>query len=299
MRNMQIASKGVLEPKNNTYALAKNTVVSGRIIGSMNKPESGDETAVIYGANSWKDIYVMEYGPAIESKYGYAAEFDNLSRAFAGDMYDHNYSSANAGTVVADMEEKYQSLKKDIENNYSGDERTERLSELDKTYDIVMEKNVTNALKFALGNESAMNKIRNAFAKIASPGTENWLGLCDEIDAQIERCKSWFEVFKESLAKVHEKPENASYVDSLLKNMTAGLTAVNETKERFTGANNKAAEGVVQEIWNLIEQKGQIYSGYDVGSSDDSGKYQSFLEKKKQSDALDKKLSELLKRLEQ
>ena len=185
---MQISGKGVLEPKNNTYELAKNTVVSGRIIGSINKPESEDETAAVYHpSNSWKDIYVMEYGPAVESKYGYAAEFDNLSRAFAKAVYDHNYSSANAGTVVADMEEKYQSLKKDIENNYSGEERAERLAELDKMYDLVMEKNVTGALKVALGNESAMNKTRIAFAKMASPGTENWLGLCAEIDEELER----------------------------------------------------------------------------------------------------------------
>ena len=296
---MQIPDKGVLEPKNNTYALAKNTVVSGRIIGSINK-QSEDETAAIYHpSNSWKDIYVMEYGPAVESKYGYAAEFDNLSRAFARAVYDHNYSSANAGTVVADMEEKYQSLKKDIENNYSGEERAERLAELDKMYDLVMEKNVTGALAVALGNESAMNKIRIGFAKLASPGTENWLGLCAEIDAELERCKGWFEVFKETLANIHEKPENASYADSLLKKMTAGLTAVNETKEMFTRSNNKAAGGAAQEISDLIEQKAQIYSRSGKVSNDDSEKYQSFLENKKQSDALDKKLSELLKSLEQ
>ena len=296
---MQISDKGVLEPKNNTYELAKNTVVSGRIIGSIN-PESEDEAAAVYHpSNSWKNIYVMEYGPAVESKYGYAAEFDNLSRVFAKAVYDHNYSSANAGTVIADMEEKYQSLKKDIENNYSGDERTERLAELDKMYDLVMERNVTGALKVALGNESAMNKTRIAFAKLASPGTENWLGLCAEIDEELERCKSWFEVFKETLENIHEKPENASYADSLLKKMTAGLTAVNETKERFTGSNNKAAEGAAQEISDLIEQKAQIYSRSGKVSNDDSEKYQSFLENKKQSDALDKKLSELLKSLEQ
>ena len=84
-----------------------------------------------------------------------------------------------------------------------------------------------------------------------------------------------------------------------MKKMTAGLTAVNETKERFTGANNKDAGGTAQEISDLIEQKAQIYSRPGKISNDDSEKYQSFLENKKQSDAFDKKLSELLKSLEQ
>ncbi len=76
------------------------------------------------------------------------------------------------------------------------------------------------------------------------------------------------------------------------------MTGINEKKKGFTQSKGSSVGGTVKEIDDLIEKKAQIYSKSGAVSNDDSEKYQSFLENKKQSDALDEKLSELLKSLE-
>ncbi len=300
----------------NPSSFIKNNYNPNEMNKVANQFKGRNDTTVYYGG--MKDLYegkfVTQCCATIESKYGYAAEFDSISREFAHNMYNRNYSASNAmGTIITDMEEKYQSLKSDIENNYSGEEKEERLSELDATYDFIMKENVIGSTNFALLYESAINKMRKAFgsayenakqtkgsefAQMAYGGMGNWCALSEEIGIELDLCKSLFEQLKESLENIHKEPEKVSDANALLKKITAGLTGINEKKKGFTESKGSSAGGTVKEIDDLIEKKAQIYSKFGVGSNDDSEKYQSFLENKKQSDALDEKLSELLKSLE-
>ncbi len=312
--DMRISGNGFAD-SSRMYDIIKNQYNPHEADKITSQSVSEDDTAVYY--NGMKGLlegnFVTQFGGCVESKYGYAAEFDGISRAFGKRMDDHNYSAADMGTVVVDMEEKYQSLKADIENNYAGEERAERLAELDKTFGFLMKTNVTEPANVALQNENAMNKLRNAFAKayenvkrtmssefvqIAYGGMENWRELSEEIGAELDYYKGLFVRLKESLENIHKGQENVAYANVLLKKITNGLAGINIKKEGFTQSGKTSVGNTTQKVQDLIEQKGQYCTKAKTTGRANSIKYQTFLQNRKKADVLDKKLGELLHGME-
>lgn len=146
-----------------------------------------------------KNKFSTIFGATTESKYGYAAQLDSVSRDYAVAMSNHGYATAAGIDVISAMDEKYQSIKAEIEEKYSGEEKDARLSELKNNYKFILDSNVIFSTDLAIKNESAINKLRNTFTKAydnaqntkssqfieTSYGSlANWSGACEEIRAK-------------------------------------------------------------------------------------------------------------------
>lgn len=271
--------------------------------------ESGEEVSVEYNAmDIGKNTFYAFMGVSTESKYGYAAEFDSVSRDYAKAITSHDYSSAASMDVVTSMNEKYQTLKQDIEDNYSGDEKESRLAELEQNYNFIMDTNVVGSTDLMIKNESAINKLKTTFAnayenakntksssfvQIAYGDMSGWKETCEEVNEQLENYKKMFEKFKEALNDKNNEG-SAEYANSILKDIDAGLAGVKEKSVATGHRISKSSNERVKELWNLIETKSQNTYSLDKKYATSEEKYQAFLNDSKQSSAIDKRLSEIL-----
>lgn len=257
-----------------------------------------------------KGQYATKYGAVTDSKYGYAAEFDSVSRDYATSMYNKDYSGAASQNVVSAMEKKYQSLKKGIEDDYEGEERESRLKELDSNFDFIMKYNVTDATDIALKSTGALNKLKSTFSdayqnavqnkssefvQIAYGDLSSWADETKQINEQLTNYKELFEQFKETMKNVHNKDGAAKYADSLLKSINSGLVGVQE-KNTFAGENISASKNEkIQDLWNLIEKKSDSYKSNVYGT--DEEKYSAFLKNYNQTGNIDSRLEKILEEI--
>ena len=255
-----------------------------------------------------KGQYATKYGAVTESKYGYAAELDSISREYATSVYNRDYAGAAGQNVVSAMEEKYKSLKEEIGNNYDGEEKAARLTELDNSFDFIMKNNVVDPMDLSLKMTGAINKLKSRFAdayqnamqtksssfvKIAYGDLSGWAEETEEIGRQLDNYKDLFKQFKETLKNIHTKDGAAQYADSLLKSVNSGLTGVQE-KSTFAGGIHSVSDNKkIQEVWELIEKKAESYKPNSYGS--DEEKYSAFLKNYDQTGSIDNRLEEILK----
>jgi hypothetical protein len=270
-----------------------------------NTSVSVEYTAINVGKNKLTTFL----GSTTESKYGYAADFDLVSRDYIKSIATHNYTTAEDLDVVTSMDDKYQSIKKDIEDNYLGDEKNSRLLELDKNYKFIMDSNVVQSTDVALKNESAINKLKltcanayeNAINKKNSEFVETeygnisgWKTACEEIGSQLESYKAKFEKFKVDLYDTDNKEGAAEYANSLLKTINAGLAGVKEKHVAVGEKISASREDRVKELWSLIETKANATYLSDNTYASDLEKYQGFLKNSLPASGVDKRLKAIL-----
>lgn len=258
--------------------------------------------------NVGKNRLTTFLGSTTESNYGYAADFDLVSRDYIKSIATHNYWTAEDLDVVSSMNDRYQSIKKDIEDNYSGNEKESRLLELDTNYKFIMDSNVVQPTDVALKNESAINKLKLTFAnayedavntknsefvQTAYGDISGWKSVCEEIDIQLESYKAKFEKFKLDLYDTDNK-EDTKYRNSLLKAINAGLTGVKEKHVAVGEKISASANDRVKELWSLIETKAKATYLDDNTYASDLEKYQGFLKNSLPASGVDKRLNAIL-----
>lgn len=275
-------------------------------------PKGGNEITEDSIIDIGKNKFSTIFGATTESKYGYAAQLDSVSRDYAAAMSNHDYATAAGIDVISAMDEKYQSIKAEIEEKYSGEEKDARLSELENNYEFIMKSNVISSTDLAIKNESAINKLRNAFAKAydnakntkssqfietAYGSLANWAGACGEIDAQLKSYKELFEQFKEALYSSQGRNGGKEYAGSLLKAINLGLAGVNEQNNSLGKGVNDDGSQRAKELWSLIEKKAQAYSSNNNLYKSDEEKYQAFLKDSNHTSVIDNRLDEILKEI--
>lgn len=249
------------------------------------------------------------FGSTTESKYGYAEEFDIISRDYTKAITTHNYSTTADLDVVTSMQDKYQSLKKDIEDNYSGTEKESRLVELDKNYKFIMDSNIVQPTDLVLKNESAINKLKLSFANAyenaintkssefvqkAYGNMSGWKNTYGEVDSQLESYKTQFEQFKVALIDNDDKEGDAEYANSLLKAINEGLNGVKEQHVATGEQISSSTSDKEKELWSLIETKAKAPYIADNTYASDEEKYQAFLKYSSQANGVEKRLNVIL-----
>ncbi|MGN0351885.1 MAG: hypothetical protein ACI4ES_09550 [Roseburia sp.] len=298
---------------NNLYTISGQTRYSVDTSKAAGQIAEADNMQVTTAGNFVveKGQYATLYGAVTESKYGYAAELDSVSRDYAAAMFNRDYSGAASQNMVSAMEEKYQLLKEEIEGSYEGEEREERLAELDSSFDFIMKANVTDATDLALKSTGAINKLKSTFAnayqnavqtksseyvQIAYGDLSAWGDETEQISQQLNNYKELFEQFRETLQNIHTQNGATQYADSLLKSISSGLVGVQEKNtiagERISTSDNKR----IQELWTLIEKKAESYMPNTYGT--DEEKYSAFLKNYSQIGNVDSRLEEILKEIE-
>ena len=257
-----------------------------------------------------KGQYATKYGAVTQSKYGYAAELDSVSREYATSVYNRDYAGVAGQNVVSAMEEKYKSLKEEIGNSYDGEEKEARLTELDNSFDFIMKNNVVDPTDLALKTTGAINKLKGTFAdayqnavktkssefvKVAYGDLSGWVEETKQIGQQLENYKALFKQFKETLKDIHTRDGAAQYADSFLKSVNSGLVGVQEKSTFAGGKHNVSDNEKIQEVSELIEKKAESYKPNSYGTVEE--KYLAFLKNYSQTGSIDNRLEEILKEM--
>lgn len=292
----------------NVYIKKDGADIDKNVVFTKGKNEITEDSIIDIGKNKYSTIF----GAATESKYGYAAQLDSVSRDYAAAISNHDYATAGSIDVISAMDEKYQSIKAEIEEKYSGEEKDARLSELENNYKFILDSNVICSTDLAIKNESAINKLRNAFAKAydnakstkssqfietAYGRLANWSGACEEMDAQLKSYKELFEQFKEALYGSQDTNGNKEYASSLLKAINLGLAGLKEQNNTLGKGVNDGGSQRAKELWDLIEKKAQTHFSNNKLYKSDEEKYQAFLKDAAHTSAIDNRLDEILKEI--
>ncbi|MCM1500163.1 MAG: hypothetical protein NC124_17005 [Clostridium sp.] len=292
----------------NVYIKKDGVNIAKNVAFPKGDNEITEDSIIDIGKNKFSTIF----GATTESKYGYAAQFDSVSRDYAAAMSNHDYATAAGIDVISAMDEKYQSIKAEIEEKYSGEEKDERLSELEKNYKFILDSNVISSTDLAIKNESAINKLRNAFAEAydnaknkkssqfietAYGSLANWSGACGEIDSQLKSYKELFEQFKEALYSSQDRNGGREYAGSLLKTINSGLAGVKEQNNTLGKRVNDGGSQRAKELWSLIEKKAETCFSDNNLYKSDGEKYQAFLKDTAHTSAIDNRLDEILKEI--
>lgn len=179
-----------------------------------------------------KNLMLFTYQSSITPKTGYAAQFDEISKGYAEALMNHDYNTAGNMNILSVMEEKYQSLKAEIEEAYSGEEQTEKLAELEKDYKTVLNDNVIKPMEVMLGNETALNKIRKSlvecYEKAAQARGEHavtsvYKNVISENEGLIEKYQSMTGQLKQLFQDFHGSNGDMNQAIELFRNISFGL----------------------------------------------------------------------------
>lgn len=237
-----------------------------------------------------------------ESQYDYAEQFDDISRDYRDSIWNKDYSAASSSNVIEDMESKYQQLKSDIEDNYTGKDKEDRLSGIDIAYEYVLNVNVIDPTYQEIGFEKLINKMRMNFEAMrmssAEKKGETYTGNYEaykQIGDQLNSFLDIFEQFKEAAKDSHGK-DKSEFVNSLLKSIGAGMAVVQEKNKQLR--EKKSGKNIeVNEVSELIEEKTDIYAKMNKKYNTNEEKYKSYAEYKEKLDAIDKRIEELVNNL--
>lgn len=313
---MRIETSTIIMPfKEKTHSMIEHN--SELINSAENQMIVGVEDKGYIFFDTSEDVYHTSLGQSITSKYGYAEEFDHISRDYAGNIQgqlsDHIGNNCST-SVITDMEYKYNELKKRIEENYTGDEKDARTKELEFSYQYFMKHNITDPTKNKINSQMALNNLRQKFSdlyemKVDEKGSEyanqvflgDLSGLkdsCATIKDKLQSCKILFEQFIEILSEAHGKSEEGvSVANQLLQDINTGLFAVHKESNKANEALSQSERDDVQELWALLNMKNDMYQSIGKRTNTDEEKYKSFLDSVKSASGLDSRIDKLVEQL--
>lgn len=182
------------------------------------------------------NLMLHNYRQGLEQKTGYGAVFDEISRDYAEKLMNHKYEEASNKDVLARMESQYQAFSEEIEKNYTGEAKTEKLNQLHADYKKVLEDNIIKPMDMMLANERTIyNILRQSVelnlktAKARKQDTkpyEEKLSLLNQNADGIYRTQEQMKQLKGIFAALNKDGLNAELTGSLFQDITKNLAEI-------------------------------------------------------------------------
>jgi hypothetical protein len=294
----------------NTYNSTIGAVNQRQRASALDVQEGGNMQTFSAGSIiTEQDQYALKCGAVVESRYGYASQLDMVSRDYATAIYNRNYNEAVSQDIVAVINDKYKQLVDEIKNNYSGEEQEQRLNELSTNYDEIINHNIVKPLMHNLQFESMANKLREkigmfydktkesegvSVAELKYGNMADWREITEKIGTQLDNFKTLFDDIREAIKNSKDIDGADKYLDSVLKTINSGMAGIEKEKYEFQNTLDSEENGKLKELWDLIEQKTDVYRDYSKQYASDEEKYQSFLKQSTQFNGIDSRIDELL-----
>lgn len=270
-----------------------------------------EANALVDMSEEYKNKVKSAGGRIADSQYGYARVLNEVSadyaRAVSG-ASTPDYENASQYDVISDLNEKYGELRKDIEENYTGKEKEERLASLDEDYAFILDANIIKPMEHSLQYENIANRLRakigsfyekrkekygEEVANQAYSNMNNWKEVHDVVSEQLTGYLDILNQLKAMLENADRDAETGKSMDSLLKSINKGMAGVERKKEELSGKIDESEDEQLKEIWSLIDKKLEIvFDGNQTYDSDEQ-KYKAFLKNVSQTEGLDQRMEEI------
>jgi DNA repair ATPase RecN len=122
----------------------------------------------------------------------------------------------------------------------------------------------------------------------------DWKEVTEKIGTQLDNFKTLFDDIREAIKNSKDIDGADKYLDSVLKTINSGMAGIEKEKYEFQNTLDSEENGKLKELWDLIEQKTDVYRDYSKQYASDEEKYQSFLKQSTQFNGIDSRIDELL-----
>ncbi len=211
------------------FRLANGQSQEGRVL-------SREELAAMYG----EEVVENEETQPIRFKYGYEKEFDAVSADFRkpfNTLYigafaecGIDYDNIDYG-VVDRMAETYERLKQEIEDSYEGEEKEDRLSELDRAFQTTYKDNIIKPIERQIDNA-----INNATLLYRRGGLSDSVRFSTQYYKNLEKYQLLEVVNKQfaALAEVNFSKwiTDKDYMKDMLKGIVSSLIEITGTPDQ-------------------------------------------------------------------
>lgn len=261
-----------------------------------NRNQSIVENARKSNPNAFKEVnfngrtYVSE---------GYLKEFENITKEFTYQMDSRNTEDVmpSPTTTIKSMEEKYQQLKKDITNNFSGEEQKKQLVALEKEFNLVMDQNILGKIDTAI--EMSKGRVRMYEILQEHFGEKNFANSIsfslskDEIKGwkeEINKIVDKFKEFKSAIGAIHKQDGAYEYAMGMadLLAINYNNTITKSLKEKYNSLDENT-KSKINELEQLGKEKEKLLLSNDKDKTD-MEKYQNAAKKKLELETIDKKM---------
>ena len=235
-----------------------------------------------------------------KSEYGYIYEFYNedwfTDGRYTASSFDNFKSSFEA------LDNKYQSIKERILNEYQGEEQTKRLASLEKDYQTSRENKIKvleKAINYQLNDQAFWQRVTHIDRRVHARARGE---IYDETPLknqlkQIDDKRSQYQQMFAALRSVLGQKKSHDLVKAMIGSLTDCLLA--EEKNCLTMASGISNEKV-SELSQLTSAKNRLFLEYsDRIFLSDQEKYQAFLEYSKKVKPLNEKIEQLKKEIAQ
>ncbi|MCM1172753.1 MAG: hypothetical protein NC393_11610 [Clostridium sp.] len=171
---------------------------------------------------------------------GYAKEFDDVSKEYADFVLSNKFDEASKTDVLARLNDKYNSLLKEIEKNYTGEEKEEKLKSLNDDFQTVLENNIKKPMDLMLRKELIivdMTRQLNDAHKKAAKARYLDESIYDEIakglDKNEQKIKDTQDMVNQLTALFKDFGNKGTQIGSLFKTINDNIEAMYNSRIRF------------------------------------------------------------------
>ncbi|MCM1400370.1 MAG: hypothetical protein NC225_12945 [Clostridium sp.] len=171
---------------------------------------------------------------------GYAKEFDDVSKEYADFVLSNKFDEASKTDVISRLNDKYNSLLEEIEKNYTGEEKEEKLQSLNGDFQTVLEHNIKKPMDLMLRKELIivdMTRQLNDAHKKAAKARYLDESIYDEIakglDKNEQKIKDTQDMVNQLTALFQDFGNKGTQISSLFKTINDNIEAMYQSRIRF------------------------------------------------------------------
>ncbi|MCM1287762.1 MAG: hypothetical protein NC240_05580 [Clostridium sp.] len=171
---------------------------------------------------------------------GYAKEFDDVSKEYADFVLSNKFDEASKSDVLSRLNDKYTSLLKEIEKNYTGEEKEEKLKSLNDDFQTVLENNIKKPMDLMLRKEliivdmtRQLNDARKKAAKARYLDESIYDEIAKGLDKNEQKIKDTQDMVNQLTALFKDFGNKDTQISSLFKTINDNIEAMYHSRIRF------------------------------------------------------------------
>lgn len=171
---------------------------------------------------------------------GYAKEFDDVSKEYADFVLSNKFDEASKSDVLSRLNDKYTSLLEEIEKNYTGEEKEEKLKSLNDDFQTILENNIKKPMDLMLRKEliivdmtRQLNDARKKAAKARYLDESIYDGIAKGLDKNEQKIKDTQDMVNQLTALFKDFGNKDTQISGLFKTINDNIEAMYHSRIRF------------------------------------------------------------------
>lgn len=164
---------------------------------------------------------------------GYAKEFDDVSKEYADLFLSNKFDEASKFDVFSKLQDKYNSLLADIEKNYTGEDKEQKLKSLNADFETVFKNNIKKPIDMKLKTEKVitemtrqLNDVSKKRAKARGLDESIYDSIAKGLDKNEQKIKAAQDMAEQLTALFADFGSKGTQIKDLFKSINDSIGAI-------------------------------------------------------------------------